>query len=77
MRANDEPKPNWRERYAQDIEAGKREWSEHVDHLDQKNAEYAQRLKEFKRTKSLCNGFKRDEPSHADLSLPKEDDDLW
>lgn len=77
MRANDEPKTNWRERYAQDIETGKREWAEHVEHLSKEHADYEQRLKNFKRTKNLRNGFKRDEPSHADLSLPKEDDDLW
>lgn len=71
--------PGWREKYASAIEEGKRQREEQVLHLSEEKEAYERRLKEFRLAKFLeRKSFKRDEPSHADLSQPKEeDDDLW
>lgn len=70
-------KPGWRERLAPQIEAGKQQRAEQVQRLSEELAEYEQRLKERRRLRK-AGSFKRDEPSHTELSQPKEeDDDLW
>ncbi|GAA0200219.1 hypothetical protein [Glutamicibacter creatinolyticus] len=68
----------WREKYAAEYEEGKRQRMEQVSRLAEERAEYERKLKHRRISESYKkNSFKRDEPSHADLSLPKEDDDLW
>ncbi|GGJ56195.1 hypothetical protein [Glutamicibacter ardleyensis] len=69
-------KPGWRERFANEIEAGKQEQRHRIENIDAEQLKYERRLKQFKEAKRL-NRFIPSQPTAIERSQPREEEPEW